>query len=189
MRRGAAEKNKLRRTKAAETTGDDMWRAVWNGPFYVGPLTRPISVGDVLMKLLETLWRAAVIMVAAVAALLAMLWTQDKRASDARDKALRNTTVAASYDPDTCGFARPIKVLVTNTGKRPLSYVSYEVMILSGAGGQNLAPTSLSNLSVTDVPAGMRKRVCLTTVGYDGSVLSLRPEMIIQSELKFVNLP
>lgn len=164
-----------------------MWRAIWNGPFYIGPIARPISVGDVLMKLLETLWRAAVIMVAAFAALLAILWVVDKRASDAQEKALRNTTVVASYDPDTCGFARPIAVLVTNNGKLPLSYVGYEVMILSHIGGQNLAPTSFSHLSFTDVAVGMRKRTCLSTVGDDGSSLGLRPEMIIQSQLKFVN--
>lgn len=36
-------------------------RAAWNGPFHIGPLARPASVGDVLLKLLETTWRAAFI--------------------------------------------------------------------------------------------------------------------------------
>lgn len=33
---------------------------IWNGPFHIGPLTRPVSVGDVLIKILETLWRAVI---------------------------------------------------------------------------------------------------------------------------------
>ena len=31
--------------------------AIWNGPFDVGKLTQPVSVGDVLLKILEVLWR------------------------------------------------------------------------------------------------------------------------------------
>ena len=49
-----------------------MWkifRIIWDGPFYIGLLTRPISVGDVLIKVLETLWRAAVAVIALVAVL------------------------------------------------------------------------------------------------------------------------
>ncbi|GLT02200.1 hypothetical protein GCM10007897_36050 [Sphingobium jiangsuense] len=34
---------------------------IWNGPFYIGQITRPVSIGDVLMKLLETAWRALII--------------------------------------------------------------------------------------------------------------------------------
>lgn len=46
---------------AAEIKG--IMRAIWNGPFYIGPLSRPVSVGDVLLKALETLWRAILSMV------------------------------------------------------------------------------------------------------------------------------
>lgn len=35
-------------------------RSVWNGPFYIGQLSSPTSVGDVLLKILETLWRVAI---------------------------------------------------------------------------------------------------------------------------------
>ena len=35
-------------------------RSIWNGPFYVGRLSSPVSVGDVLLKILETAWRAVI---------------------------------------------------------------------------------------------------------------------------------
>ena len=38
--------------------------AIWNGPFYVGKLTQPVSVGDVLLKILEVVWRGLIAMVA-----------------------------------------------------------------------------------------------------------------------------
>jgi hypothetical protein len=35
-------------------------RSIWNGPFFVGKLTQPVSVGDVLLKILEVIWRAII---------------------------------------------------------------------------------------------------------------------------------
>lgn len=32
-------------------------RLVWNGPFHIGKLSPPVSVGDALLKMLETAWR------------------------------------------------------------------------------------------------------------------------------------
>lgn len=37
--------------------------AIWNGPFFVGKLTQPVSVGDVLLKILEVLWRAIILII------------------------------------------------------------------------------------------------------------------------------
>lgn len=42
-------------------------RSIWNGPFYVGKLVQPVSVGDVFLKILEVLWRALVVIVGIVA--------------------------------------------------------------------------------------------------------------------------
>lgn len=35
-------------------------RAIWDGPFKIGELRQPVSVGDVLLKIFETLWRAII---------------------------------------------------------------------------------------------------------------------------------
>lgn len=52
-------------------------RAIWNGPFYIGKLTRPVSVGEVLLKILETVWRSIAVAVSVSALLTAgiMLWS------------------------------------------------------------------------------------------------------------------
>lgn len=51
-------------------------KAIWNGPFYVGPLSSPASVGDVLLKVLETVWRAlvAVVSLVLVSAAIVTCW-------------------------------------------------------------------------------------------------------------------
>lgn len=35
-------------------------RSIWNGPFFIGKLSPPVSVGDVLLKIMETVWRLLV---------------------------------------------------------------------------------------------------------------------------------
>lgn len=34
--------------------------SIWNGPFFIGKLSPPVSVGDVLLKIMETVWRLLV---------------------------------------------------------------------------------------------------------------------------------
>jgi hypothetical protein len=53
-------------------------RATWNGPFHIGKLKQPASVGDVLLKVLETIWRAVVGVVGLAAATVAVgaAWTE-----------------------------------------------------------------------------------------------------------------
>lgn len=39
-------------------------QSIWNGPFHVGKLAQPISVGDVLLKILEVMWRLIISIIA-----------------------------------------------------------------------------------------------------------------------------
>lgn len=48
-------------------------QAIWEGPFHIGKLSQPVSVGDVLLKVLETIWRAIMVLIALIAATAASL--------------------------------------------------------------------------------------------------------------------
>lgn len=48
-----------------------MWKKIWKGPFYVGRRPRPLSFGDIIMKMMEKLWRWAILLLIALAALFA----------------------------------------------------------------------------------------------------------------------
>jgi hypothetical protein len=41
-------------------------RKIWDGPFVTPPISSPVSVGWVLLKVLETIWRLGVILLSAV---------------------------------------------------------------------------------------------------------------------------
>ena len=118
----------------------EFWRVIWNGPFYIGKLERPVSVGDAIMKVLETAWRGAVIIVAAFAALFSYIAYDSWSKSRAEAAALTTTEIVASYNPAVCGDSQPIEVVIGNSGRRTLSYVSYIIEVLDRPGGRNIAP-------------------------------------------------
>lgn len=119
-----------------------MWRSIWNGPFYIGKLTRPVSVGDAIMKVLETLWRTAIILILAFAAFLAVIlgnsWLENRRNADA----LKHVVVDAHAD-DSCRQGE-FAITIRNNSKYTLTYVSYRVnMTLNGA---DVTPEHLRHL-------------------------------------------
>lgn len=48
-------------------------KALWNGPFYIGKLEKPISVAEVMLKFLETVWRGFVLFLAGFVLIVALL--------------------------------------------------------------------------------------------------------------------
>jgi hypothetical protein len=48
-------------------------RSVWNGPFFIGKLAQPVSVGDVILKSLEVVYRLIIVVIGLLAAVAAIL--------------------------------------------------------------------------------------------------------------------
>lgn len=53
-------------------------RAVWNGPFYVGKLTRPVPWSEAFLKVLETLWRGVLVAAFCLVAVVALIFLSDE---------------------------------------------------------------------------------------------------------------
>lgn len=137
--------------------------AIWNGPFYVGPLTRPISLGDAIMKVLETAWRAVVILVCALALLLGFLFIMDKRDAQRRADRLRDVSVVVSYAADQCGESFPVRAVVTNRSSETMGTISYGIELIDPATKANVAPRHFERLQTPgNLPAGHSFSRCLT---------------------------
>jgi hypothetical protein len=139
-----------------------MWRSIWNGPFYIGPLERPISVGDVLMKVLETLWRTGLVIVGLATTLLVLVLGWTWKTSEDQKRALQQIQISVRYAPDICGEDRPLLVTLTNDGRQKVSSLSYSVSI-SDASGRDVAPAHFLYISFSEeVPGRSFKTDCLT---------------------------
>lgn len=66
-------------------------RAIWRGPFYVGPLAHPVSLGSAVLKVFEVLWRAIVLLASGTVLTLCVLaasYVYDSEVHPRRERAL-----------------------------------------------------------------------------------------------------
>lgn len=135
--------------------------AIWNGPFHIGQLERPVSLGDAVMKVLETAWRAALIGLAALVLFVGYLsyseWAVDRR--EARDLTLIETRVSSF--PADCSRDTPLMISFTNNSPRTVEYISYSII---GYEAGSLLPIPDSQYdSVSEnrpIPAGLILETC-----------------------------
>jgi hypothetical protein len=158
-------------------TGRRLARSVWNGPFYIGPLARPVSVGEVLLKLLETLWRAALSIIVLVVIVVAgvLVWVQFLQ--PALFPALASQIIAtASFDDGTApappsigeGEARPfrcspdypVKILFQNTSDRTVRHLSFSIRATESGQTGNLVTDGEWREANSAIPAGYTWSSC-----------------------------
>ena len=135
-------------------------RAIWNGPFYIGKLTQPASVGDVLLKILETIWRAIVSVLAflGVMGVIAGAWVQiiEQIFFPPLKKQLDITVI---YDvegstpppiyigkpdkkPKRCSADYPLKVAIINRSSETVREVAFDLEVRRPGFSKDLSTAS-----------------------------------------------
>lgn len=113
-------------------------QAVWSGPFAIGPLTQPISLGAALLRILEVIWKFGIaVLVAGIAALaLAAAWeTIDRTLNPSLESQL---AAEAHFDPESCSKEFPIVVIVRNRSRRPLASAQIDLVVRQPGRSTNL---------------------------------------------------
>jgi hypothetical protein len=126
-------------------------KGVWNGPFYVGKLARPASLGDVLLKVLETLWRTLVLMLA-VPCFAGALYALNAYFIEPVFFPPLSSKVAATAaygdgfpvavvngKPFKCDEIYPVRVSFTNNSTKRVSRISFSVEAQQPGHSSNLA--------------------------------------------------
>jgi hypothetical protein len=104
-------------------------RSIWRWPFYVGPLVRPVSTGDALLKFLETIWRAiviafALILASALFVVLAIIWENANR-PPSLSEVVRATV---KEDRKVCNDANfPLLVAFDNPSERSVENINFKI--------------------------------------------------------------
>lgn len=142
-----------------------MWRSIWRGPFYVGPLAHPVSTGSAIMRLLEVLWKAAVAVVAlaAVAAMAIsfLIWQSDKR--DRADRAqMAEISVYGNYAPRICGPAKPFSLRAINNSSKAVKGFYYDATGYDEYGG--IVAHASYQVVHQAVPAQTDARICVASL-------------------------
>jgi hypothetical protein len=102
--------------------------AIWRGPFAIGPLTRPVSVGDALAKVLEVCWKLVLILACSVAAIVAFAVGQPALENTFRTDLTKKVTMSLVLDPKECSAqGSPLKATITNNSRASLGRVTFHI--------------------------------------------------------------
>ena len=141
-------------------------RAVWNGPFYIGKLTRPVSLGEVAMKLLETTWRGALILAFGVSFLLAagIAWDARPPPPSLEDQ----IAGVATLDGASCDASSPLRVALTNHSKEKVGLVRFKVSAYEQGRSTDLANGAYRYNSDAIIPPRETVAMCFEAPALNG---------------------
>jgi hypothetical protein len=133
-------------------------RAIWNGPFYIGTLVRPVSLGEVAMKVLETTWRAAILFLAAIAMFtaVAVAWNARPKLQSLADQIV-GTARLGNRD---CDANYPLHVALQNNSRERVGTISFSVEAYEPGRSTNLAAMDDTFTSDVIIPANMTFSSC-----------------------------
>lgn len=117
-------------------------RAIWDGPFYIGKLTRPVTTGEAILKYFETSWRITVVILAAALAIAlgALGWVKilnpwlhpalEKKVAvrvTYDDGLAANGQPVANDKGDRCSPDHPIKVHLENQSGKAITDIAFVI--------------------------------------------------------------
>lgn len=108
---------------------------IWGGPFRTPPLQHPITVGWVLLKLFETIWRLLLIVV--IVAVLVGGWAWY---SQSHPLASQVEVDVAQYSPECKDPEYPVRVVVRNNSKKTLGAFDLEFRLYEQGKTENVVP-------------------------------------------------
>ena len=137
-------------------------RAVWNGPFYIGKLARPVSLGEVALKLLETIWRSVIVLAAAAGSVVAAAAAWEARPLPRK---LSEQIVGTAYlGNSVCDAIYPLSVILKNNSKERIGRVNFHVAAYEPGRSTDLVPAGSGDY-VSDfiIPANGTMPMCWET--------------------------
>lgn len=160
-------------------------RAVWNGPFYVGPLERPVSVGDVLLKTLETIWRTILVVVGTLITVAIAIYLWVEVVGPALFPPLQTEIRAAAYFDDgtapappalgaekqvpfRCTTEFPVKTVFTNDSEKAIGQLSFSIEGRPTGRSSNVVENGSWREADTVIPPGYTWRSCWAVSTRDG---------------------
>lgn len=113
-------------------------RAIWRGPFFIGPHSQPISLGAALLRILEVIWKfgIAVLIAGAVALALAAVGALISRTLNPTLES--QLAGEARFDQELCTKEFPIAVIIRNNSKRSLASARIDLVATQPGRSTNL---------------------------------------------------
>jgi hypothetical protein len=128
-------------------------RVIWNGPFYIGPLVQPVSLGSALMKVLEVWWRALLIVLVGglafgiVGGMGAAVWTVLKPAPQNQEECKEVASERGATDGMLANCERQFPAVRRDDGT--YAYLDSETGEWTSVSGPKLSPEDKAKIEAT----------------------------------------
>jgi hypothetical protein len=140
----------------ATKTAAAIIRKTWAGPFSAGPLSHPVTVGDALLKLFQTIWRAGVVILASGCIVLSAVWVSVQLQPAPLGSKI---TSSARVDVRTCGTDRPLLVTFHNGNSVAIQDIAFDFTAREDGRSSNLVRSQFLH-SDAIVAAGKTATLC-----------------------------
>ena len=134
-------------------------RKVWAGPFAIGPLIQPISLGAALLRVLEVIWKFAVAGAVVVATVFGVIMASDAAKNGDHTSFESQLFTEAGFDPEGCGKETPLAITVRNGSTRTLRAANVEIIVTHPGRSTNLNSSLFSEWDLI-VPTGKIGTLC-----------------------------
>ena len=123
------------------------WLArVWGGPFKTPPLQQPITVGWVLLKLLETIWRLFLVVFIVAALAGGWVWMSQEQPLAPQVK-----VDVAQYSPNCKDPEYPVSVVITNDSNKTLGEIDLAFRLYEQGKSVNVATYDWARVELHDI--------------------------------------
>jgi hypothetical protein len=124
-------------------------RSIWNGPFVAPPVPAPVTVGWVLLKICETIWRFVVAVISAAILIACSVWVWSLLNPPLKDQMIISAEIGNAACPKK---DQPLLLDVTNRSSRTIgdwavSFSTYEL-----GRSTNLSESSLLRMDYVIAP-------------------------------------
>lgn len=119
---------------------------IWGGPFRTPPLQHPITVGWVLLKLLETIWRLLLIVVILAALVGGWAWYSQSNPLSSQVK-----VEVAQNSPDCKDPEYPVRIVVKTESKKTLGEIVLALRLYEQGKSQNVISYDWARIEIHDI--------------------------------------
>lgn len=118
----------------------NMFKAMWRGPFFLGQLDGPVTLGVALLKLFDVIWKALIALVLASVAFSVCLSIYLLYESYRENSLISNIKMKVKYDEVICSHEYPLLISLENQTGNTVVKVDFNIESRYQNRSTNLTP-------------------------------------------------
>jgi hypothetical protein len=139
--------------------------SIWNGPFHIGELSRPVSVGEAILKIFESIWRllvSLIVLISTAAASVALYYRFFQ------EKPIKTQIMGrVLYDIKACSKEYPLAAIFKNNSNHTVTKIHFKIEINAIGRSSNLNSKNNEYLSDMILPPGAEGGICVSSPALD----------------------